>query len=102
MEADKDKIIREKMILLSIIGCLEVVKERKMTIEEAEIYIFSPRTCSMMKNEGYSKRLIHIIELGCEIEDIESLLPEKFENIVDDIKKEAIALWTDYENNLTK
>lgn len=97
MKINNDKKIREKIILLSIIGCLEAIKERKVAIDEAEAFLFLPRMCSILEREGYSKSIIHIIELGCEIEDIESLLPDRFDILVDDIKKEALSLLNDYD-----
>ena len=92
------KKIREKMLLLLVIGCLEAIKERKVTIDEAEVFLFLPRMCEMLKEEGYSEKLIHIIELGCELEDIDSLFPDGFGYIIDDIKKEALLLLDDYDD----
>ncbi len=98
MKVNDDMKIREKMILLSIIGCLEAIKGRKVTIDEAEAFLFLPRMCEILESEGYSKNIIHIIELGCELEDIESLLPDQLNNIVDDIEKEALSLLDDYDD----
>ncbi len=97
MKISDNKKIQEKMIILSIVGCLDAIKERKVSIDEAEAFLFLPRVCSMLESEGYNKSIIHIIELGCEIEDVESLLPERLDLILDDIKNEALTLLDGYD-----
>lgn len=98
MKISVNKKVQEKMIILSIIGCLDAIKEQKMSIDEAEVFLFLPRMCSILEREGYSKKIIHIIELGCELEDVESLLPERLDFILDDIKKESLDLLDSYDN----
>lgn len=97
MKINDNKKNQEKMIILSIIGSLEAIKCEKVSIDEIEKFIFSPRMCTILSDEGYDKRIIHILELGCEIENIKSLLPDRFENIVDDIKNEALELLNNYD-----
>lgn len=60
----------EKIILISIIGTLEAVKQQKLTIDEAEKFLFSPHMVTKMKekwigiplykvaNSKYCQRLI--------------------------------------------
>ena len=47
--------------------------------------------------EGYSKDILQIIEEGCELEDIFSLLPNELDEAIEDIKKESLLLLKNYD-----
>lgn len=68
-----------KILLISMIGVLVAVKEKKMSIEEAEKFIFSPCFIQKVKESCDEEQLIDILERGCELEDIESVLPDRLE-----------------------
>lgn len=69
--------VDEKMLLLAIIGSLEAMKNRAVTIDEVEKFIFSPRMIKVLREKKCDKKIVDIVEKGCELEDINSLLPEK-------------------------
>ena len=92
-----NKLILEKKLLISIIGFLEAIYTNCISISESESYIFSPRIVKMMNELNISPSIILIIEKGCELEDIESLLPEKLMITVCDLKNEAVNLLMKYE-----
>ena len=57
------KKVDEKILLLSIVGTLEAVKDGGITIDEAEKFLFSPhmikelRLRQCINNRTYSKRM---------------------------------------------
>ena len=89
--------VDEKIILISIIGILEAIKCNAVTIDEAEKYIFSPRIIKSLRQKKCDEKIINIIERGCELEDICSLLPEKFDEVINQLKQETIILAENYE-----
>lgn len=81
----------EKLLLINIIGLIEGLKKDLLTIEESEKVLFNPYTMDLLQSKGISKEILEIIHLGTELEDIESLIPEKlFESLID-IEHKSIA-----------
>lgn len=91
------KKVNEKIILITIIGILEAIKAKAITIEEAEKFLFSPHMAGKLKNNGCDENVTRLILEGCELENIDSLIPEKFNQIVDEIKQRALILLNQYE-----
>ena len=91
------KKVNEKIILITIIGILEAIKAKAITIEEAEKFLFSPHMARNLKNNRCDEKVLGLILEGCELENIDSLIPEKFNQIVDEIKQRALILLNQYE-----
>lgn len=89
--------VDEKILLLAIIGSLEAIKNGAVTIEEAEKFLFSPHMSKVLKEKICDEKIVGIIEKGCELEDICSLLPEKLDEVINDLKKESIMLTKRYK-----
>lgn len=85
-----DKLANEKILLISIIGTLEALKNGKISIAEAEKFLFSPHTISRLKEVQCNAEIIDILERGCELEDIASLLPERLVQNIDGLKVQAL------------
>lgn len=68
------------MLLVCIIGLLDSLESGILAIEECEQYLFSPYTLEVLRKKGIDKRILDIVQLGTELEDIESLLPDELEN----------------------
>ena len=77
------------MLLVSIIGLLDSLKSGILAIEECEQYLFSPYTLEILRRKGIDKRIIDIVHLGTELEDIESLLPDRLEANIQELYDEA-------------
>lgn len=92
-----NKKVNEKIILLSIIGSLDAIKENIVSIDEIEKFLFSPHMYHKLKQEGYNENILQIIEKGCELEDIYALLSDKFDEVVDNMKQESLAFLKTYE-----
>lgn len=90
-------IVDEKILLIQIIGALEAMQRGSITITEGEKYIFSPRSVNKYKEARYSDNIINLIERGCELEDIESLLPNKISSSMEEIKEDALMLLNKYD-----
>ncbi len=87
----------EKTLLLAILGNLEAVRKGVITIDEAEKFIFSPYIARNLTIRGCNKQIIKLIKKGCELEDINSLLPDKINQVLDELKKETLNLIDNYK-----
>lgn len=79
----------ERFILLMNIGLMVALKDGSVSIEEAENYLYSPYSADKLEKLGIRKEIITLIDLGCELENVESLIPHKLINSMDDIKKQS-------------
>ena len=82
----------EKILLLNVIGLIEGLDGNFITIEEAEKFLFSPYVMTLLDSMGVSKELLEVIHLGTELEDVESLIPEKLSESLIEIKEKSINL----------
>ena len=90
--------IEEKKILIKIIGALESLNSNAITISEGEKYIFSPKISRKLINMDCNKKITDIIEECCELEDIESLIPEKLCKNINSLKLKTIEVLKSYDN----
>lgn len=88
----KTKADIERFILITNIGIMAAIKEGVISIEEAENYLYSPYSVDRIKNLGINKDVVKLVELGCELEDVESLIPDKLNNSIDEISDASIEL----------
>ncbi len=79
----------ERLILVSLIGLLDSLEKQLLTLEDCENYLFSPYTVSILEEKGISEKVIEIVELGCELEDIQSLMPDRLKEEVNTLKLQA-------------
>ncbi len=82
----------EQLIAVICIGVCVALKYGTMSINEAENRIFSPYTISTLEHLGLSGRLIKLIHMGTELEDIESLIPDRLNAAINEMKDEAVDL----------
>lgn len=95
----KDRLEKadEKIILIAMAGTLEAIKNGGITIEEAESFLFSPYTEKKLRAKKCKKEIIELVQKGCELEDIVSLIPEELNNVIDELKQEIYLLLKKYE-----
>lgn len=60
----------EGLVSIIQLGLLSALEKRIISIEEAEGYLFNPRTVSKLEMYGLSDEVIDVIGEGCELEDI--------------------------------
>ena len=89
--------IEEKELLLSVIGILTALEHSSITIEESESYLFSPRIINQLKKDKTDNRIIEIIEECCELEDIESLIPNRLNDTISDLRERSLKILDSYE-----
>ncbi len=89
----------EKLLLIDILGALEALKNKKITINESETNIFTPYTFFTLKKKGINKKIINLIHEGCELEDVESLRPEKLDEVIEELKQRTLNLLGEYEED---
>lgn len=77
------------MVLVFLIGVLEALEKGIISIDESQDYIFTPYSIRVLNEKGIDKRIIEIIEHGCELEDIQSLLPDKVGEKIKSLKSAA-------------
>lgn len=82
----------EYFILITNIGMMTALKEGLISIEEIENYIYNPYSVEKIKNLGINIDIIKLVELGCELEDVESLIPDKLNSSIDEIRNMSIEL----------
>ncbi|MDO4477347.1 MAG: DUF3969 family protein [Clostridia bacterium] len=89
--------IEEKKVLIKIIGILESLSYNAITIPEGEKYIFSPKFSKRLIDMNCNKNIIDIVEECCELEDIESLIPEKLDQNINSLKLKSIEVLKSYD-----
>lgn len=89
--------LNEKILLISIIGTLSSLQHNAISIEESEKFLFSPRMVQILKNKNCNTKIIDLVELCCELEDVMSLIPNQFASTLEKIYKEAIDLLMSYD-----
>ena len=80
-----NKIVTEKAISITLLGVLEAIKGKSISIDEAQAFIFSPRIVTMFRKAGVAHNVLEIIEKGCELEDIELLIPEELDKVIENM-----------------
>lgn len=78
-----------KMSLICAIGLLKALKSRLLTTNECEQYLFSPYSTSILERKGIDRKVIEIIEFAWELEDVESLRPERLDANIDELIDKA-------------
>jgi len=88
--SDKNEI--ERLILILNIGLMNAINEGVLSIEEAENLLYSPYSVGKLENIGIDDKVLNLVKLGCELEDVESLIPDKLKESIEHIRTEAIML----------
>lgn len=89
----------EKLFLINILGTLEALKNKKITIDESEKIIFTPYTFFTLEEKGVNKKIIDLLQECCELEDVESLCPDKLDKVIEELKQRTLVLLDKYEED---
>ncbi len=87
----------EKVILVAILGILTALEKKSVTIDEAEKFLFSPKMVDTLRKANCSEKTIELASKGCELEDIASLIPEKWEEILSELVQDTLKFLIEYE-----
>lgn len=58
--------------------------------------MFSPYMVSLLKEQNCNHRILLLLEKGCELEDILSLLLDRLEQVINELEDEAMELLKEY------
>ena len=86
----------EKLILVSLLGIIDALKNNGLAIDEAEKILFSPYMINKLRNGKCNMKIIDILEKGCELEDIESLIPDRLLKVINELEKETLEIIKEY------
>ena len=87
---------KSKLLALLAIGICDGLRENKIEIRDAEILLFSPRSMQQAKN--CDQRVVELIHMGTELDDIKDLVPDEFDPTLDRIKNLAFSCLEDLKN----
>ncbi|PYG90294.1 uncharacterized protein DUF3969 [Ruminiclostridium sufflavum DSM 19573] len=82
----------ERFILFLNLAMTIAIKEGVISINDAENYIYNPYSLKKLNEMGINKKVSDLIHLGCELEDIESLIPHKLSKSIEEINRQSIKL----------
>ena len=82
----------ERFILISNIGLTAALKSGSISIQEAEKVLYTPYSVKKLENLEINEDVVMLVKLGCELEDVESLIPDKLKESIERINDVAIRL----------
>jgi hypothetical protein len=92
MNANEQTRLQRLLALLSL-GICDALADHQISIDEAEQLLFSPRSMRYCRNIGSLQDLIHLVDVGTELDPIQRLLPPMvFSKSLDEIRANARAV----------
>lgn len=82
----------EKFILIVNLGILIALSKELINIEDAENFLYSPFSVNKLRDLGIKEEVIKLVELGCELEDVKRLIPNKLNKSINDIYNKSMEL----------
>ncbi|SDZ05986.1 Protein of unknown function [Evansella caseinilytica] len=86
----KSKEEIQQLLCIIQLGLLQALEKDAITIEEAEGYLFNPFSVEQLEKMNIDDKVVDIIRLGCELEDVQSLLPEKLQTTITELINTSI------------
>lgn len=87
-----DEQYAKKFISFLALGVLTALEKKLISIDEAEGYIFKPSLVNSLEEMNSPEELIDIINLGCELEDVESLIPAQLQASITELIQKTITV----------
>lgn len=87
-----NKVDEKKLILTQVLGMTLGLKEGAISLDDAEILLFTPYSMIELEKQGIGADIIDPIHLGTELEDVLSLIPDQWESTLDLIIEKALKL----------
>lgn len=82
----------ECLVAILSLGLCTALENKSMTILEAQGYLFSPYTMSLLQRVKASADLVKLVHLGTELEDFESILPSRLPSRLNTMKTLAFSI----------
>ena len=92
----------EAMLLTSMLGTFEALKEDLLSIQQAESYWLSDFTAELFEEMKLSKEIISLIQEGIhlkELQPISSLYKEKLDSLITSAKELIARYYTEYDDH---
>ncbi len=80
-----------ELVAVMSLGLCTAIEANSVTIAEAERRLFNPRILAGLERLGLVEDLLEIVHLGMELEDVESLMPERLAESLAMIRGKALA-----------
>lgn len=80
----------ESFIAIYSLGLISALEEKVIELERAMQYVFNPYILGRLHKAKINKLLIEIVHLGTELEDVRSLIPDKFDENILDLKSRVV------------
>ncbi len=87
----EDKTEIEQWVATMSLGICAAIVGGSLSIAEAETRLFNPHTLEQLETLGLALDLIEIVHLGTELEDVQSLIPERLSESLTEIEAKALA-----------
>ncbi len=81
---------------MKIIEVLNYLNSDSMSIEEANHLLFAPKEARRLEAEGCNKLIVDLIWECCELENIQSLIPDKLESNIMKLRERALKALNSY------
>ncbi len=88
----EDKTEIERLLALLHIGLCVAIGQGIVSVAAAEDYLYSPYTLEKLAELGVSPQLRRLVQLGAELEDVASLLPEKLDESLAEMQQAALEI----------
>lgn len=88
----KDKTEIARLMSILNLGLCTAIEQGVLPIATAEDYFYSPYTLEKLEALGLSPQILRLVQLGTELEDIASLLPEKLAESLAEMKQAALEI----------
>ena len=90
--SEEGKTNIERLALTIHVGLLTLLQKNIINIEEAENYFFSPYSAEYLKSLDVDEEIVELIWHTCELENIESLMPEDLLSEINRYRNKSIEI----------
>jgi Protein of unknown function (DUF3969) len=79
-----------QLVAVMSLGLCTAIAGGSVTIEEAERRLFNPKILAQLRGLGLTEALLEIIHLGTELEDVQSLMPDKLAESLTQMQEKSL------------
>jgi Protein of unknown function (DUF3969) len=80
-----------QMVAVMSLGMCAAIVAGSLSIEDAERRLFNPQVLARLTELGLPEALIEIVHLGTELEDVQSLVPDRLDESLTQMQAKALA-----------
>lgn len=81
----------KRSVAVITLGLCAAIVGGSISLNEAEVSLFSPKILIRLEALGLPESLIEIVHLGTELADVEQLIPDRFGDSIAEIQSKALA-----------